>query len=101
MPARTLSCALWRPASSPTNTHMCGFSRTGCAPASPTQVSRRRALAFALWLLTAIGATFVVAFDHGPLLDAIGHRRTRFISDVLADFAKVVAGVQRPSLGLV
>ena len=54
-----------------------------------------RALAFAFWWLTAIGATVVVAFDHGPLLDAIGYRRTRFIRDVLADFAKVVAAVLR------
>ena len=54
-----------------------------------------RLLAFKLWWLTAIGATLVVAFDHGPLLDAIGYRRTRFIRDVLADFAKVVANVLR------
>ena len=59
--------------------------------------SRRgaRALAFAFWWLTAIGATVVVSFDHGPLLDAIGYRRTRFIRDVLADFAKVAAAVLR------
>ena len=74
---------------------MCGSSRTGCAPASPTQRIAARALAFAFWWLTAIGATVVVAFDHGPLLDAIGYRRTRFIRDVLADFAKVVAAVLR------
>jgi hypothetical protein len=54
-----------------------------------------RALAFFLWWLTAVGATVVVAFDHGPLLDAIGYRRTRFIRDVLADFAKVTAAVLR------
>ena len=54
-----------------------------------------RLLAFVFWWLTAIGATVVVAFDHGPLLDAIGYRRTRFIRDVLADFAKVVANVLR------
>jgi len=54
-----------------------------------------RALAFAFWWLTAIGATIVVAFDHGPLLDAIGYRRRRFIRDVLADFAKVVTAVLR------
>jgi hypothetical protein len=54
-----------------------------------------RVLAFAFWWLTAIGATVVVAMDHGPLLDAIGYRRTRFIRDVLADFAKVVADVLR------
>jgi hypothetical protein len=61
--------------------------------------SRRavRALAFGLWWLTAVGATVVVAFDHGPLLDAIGYRRTRFVRDVLADFAKVVATVLRRS----
>jgi hypothetical protein len=52
-----------------------------------------RALAFALWWVIAIGATLVVALDHGRLLDAIGYRRTRFIRDVLADFAKVVADV--------
>lgn len=44
-----------------------------------------RALAVAFWWLTGIGATVVVAYDHGPLLDAIGYRRTRFIRDVLAD----------------
>jgi hypothetical protein len=54
-----------------------------------------RALAFALWWVTAIGATVVVSFDHGPLLDAIGYRRTRFIRDVLTDFATVVAAVLR------
>jgi hypothetical protein len=54
-----------------------------------------RALAFGFWWLTAIGATVVVAFDHGPLLDAIGYRRTRFIRDVLADFAKVASAVLR------
>jgi hypothetical protein len=50
-----------------------------------------RALAVAFWWLTAIGATVVVAMDHGPLLDAIGYRRTRFVRDVLADFAKVAS----------
>jgi rubrerythrin len=54
-----------------------------------------RALAFAFWWLTAIGAAVVVAYDHGPLLDAIGYRRTRFIRDVLADFAMVAAAVLR------
>jgi hypothetical protein len=54
-----------------------------------------RLLAFKLWWLTAIGATVVVAFDHGLMLDAIGYRRTRFIRDVLAEFAKVVAAVLR------
>jgi hypothetical protein len=57
--------------------------------------SGARALAFAFWWLTAIGATVVVAFDHGPLLDAIGYRRTRFVRDVLADFAKIAAAVLR------
>lgn len=54
-----------------------------------------RALALVFWWLTAIGATVVVSFDHGPLLDAIGYRRTRFIRDVLSDFAKVAAAVLR------
>jgi hypothetical protein len=63
-----------------------GFARSGIAS---------RALAFGFWWLTAVGATVVVAIDHGPLLDAIGYRRTRFIRDVLADFAKVVAAVLR------
>jgi hypothetical protein len=54
-----------------------------------------RALAFAFWWLTAIGATVVVALDHGPVLDVIGYRRTRFIRDVLTDFAKVVTAVLR------
>jgi hypothetical protein len=52
-----------------------------------------RMLAFGLWWVTAIGATAVVALDHGALLDAIGYRRTRFSRDVLADFAKVAAAV--------
>jgi ABC-type Co2+ transport system permease subunit len=52
-----------------------------------------RLLAFGLWWVTAIGATVVVNLDHGPLLDAIGYRRTRFIRDVLADFAKMAAKV--------
>jgi hypothetical protein len=54
-----------------------------------------RLLAFGLWWLTAVGATVVVAVDHGRLLDAIGCRRTRFIRDVLADFSKVVPAVLR------
>ncbi|MDX1882788.1 ferritin-like domain-containing protein [Mycolicibacterium sp. 120270] len=54
-----------------------------------------RALAFAFWWLTAIGATVVVSYDHGPLLDAIGYRRTRFVRDVLTDFAAVAAAVLR------
>jgi hypothetical protein len=54
-----------------------------------------RLLAFGLWWVTAVGATVVVAVDHGRLLDAIGYRRTRFIRDVLADFSKVVAAVLR------
>jgi hypothetical protein len=63
-----------------------GFADSGRVP---------RLLAFAFWWLTAIGATVVVAFDHGPLLDAIGYRRGRFIRDVLADFSKVVTAVLR------
>jgi hypothetical protein len=54
-----------------------------------------RAMAFAFWSLTAIGATVVVAYDHGPLLAAIGYRRMRFVRDVLADFMKVVGFVLR------
>jgi hypothetical protein len=54
-----------------------------------------RALAFVFWWLTAIGATVVVAIDHGPLLDAIGYRRLRFVRDVLGDFANVAAEVLR------
>src|SRR6478672_7473417 len=38
-----------------------------------------RLLVFGLWWVTAIGATAVVALDHGRLLDAIGYRRTRFV----------------------
>jgi hypothetical protein len=54
-----------------------------------------RLLAFGLWWLTAVGATVVVAVDHGWLLDAIGYRRSRFVRDVLADFAKVAPAVLR------
>ena len=52
-----------------------------------------RVLAFGLWWVTAIGATVVVALDHGALLDAIGYRRRRFIRDVLADFAALANAV--------
>jgi len=52
-----------------------------------------RLLAFALWWVTAIGATAVVALDHGPLLRAIGYRRTRFVREVLTDFSRVSAAV--------
>ena len=40
-----------------------------------------------------VGATVVVAIDHGPLLDAIGYRRGRFVRDVLADFSRVATAV--------
>jgi len=63
-----------------------GFAQSGMAS---------RVLAFGFWWLTAVGATIVVAFDHGPLLAAIGYRRTRFIRDVLTDFAKVEKSVLR------
>ena len=52
-----------------------------------------RLIAFGFWWVTAIGATVVVALDHGPLLDAIGFRRSRFVRDVLADFANVATAV--------
>ncbi|WP_133119084.1 ferritin-like domain-containing protein [Mycolicibacterium agri] len=65
--------------------------RAGFADARPPT----RAVALAFWWLTAIGATTVVAVDHGRLLDAIGYRRTRFIRDVLADFATLAAAVLR------
>jgi hypothetical protein len=52
-----------------------------------------RLLAFALWWLTAVGATAVVAIDHGRLLRAIGYGRARFVRDVLADFATMAAEV--------
>jgi hypothetical protein len=63
--------------------------RTGFAGSGITL----RLLAWAFWWMTAIGATVVVAFDHGPQLDAIGYRRTRFVRNVLVDFAKVAAEV--------
>ena len=69
--------------------------RLGFADAGPAV----RALAFALWWVTAIGATAVVAYDHGPLLDAIGYRRTRFVRDVLRDFAHTVWAVLSRSPG--
>ena len=52
-----------------------------------------RVLAFGLWWVTAIGATLVVALDHGSLLDAIGYRRIKFVRDVLADFSRVASAV--------
>jgi hypothetical protein len=54
-----------------------------------------RALAFGLWWATAIGATFVVALDHGSLLTAIGYRRMRFVRDVLSDFSSLAKAVLR------
>jgi hypothetical protein len=54
-----------------------------------------RLLAFGLWWLTAVGATVVVALDHGRLLDAICYRRSRFIRDVLGDFSKVAVAALR------
>lgn len=54
-----------------------------------------RVLAFSLWWCVAIGATVVVAVDHGPLLTAIGYRRLRFARDVLADFDAVARYVCR------
>ncbi|OBH02089.1 hypothetical protein A5698_06865 [Mycobacterium sp. E136] len=64
-----------------------GFAGTGVA---------LRVLARGLWWLTAIGATLVVSSDHGPLLDAIGYRRRRFVADVFADFTQTVRAVFRP-----
>ena len=52
-----------------------------------------RLLALVLWWVVAVGATTVVAVDHGGLLDAIGYRRTRFIRDVLADFRALAKAV--------
>ena len=57
---------------------------------SPTPL---RVMALVGWWVVAIGATVVVAFDHRGLLDAIGYPRTRFIRDVLADFAPLAAAV--------
>ncbi|SEH81020.1 Ferritin-like domain-containing protein [Mycolicibacterium rutilum] len=55
-----------------------------------------RALACTLWWITAIGATAVVAYDHGRLLAALGYRRHRFARDILGDFAKTVRAVLAP-----
>jgi hypothetical protein len=55
-----------------------------------------RILALGLWWVVAVGATVVVAIDHRRLLDAIGYRRTRFVRDVLADFAGLAAAVMSP-----
>lgn len=52
-----------------------------------------RALALGLWWLVAVGATVVVAVDHRGVLDAIGYRRTKFVRDVLADFAGLATAV--------
>src|SRR3954453_6848943 len=61
-----------------------GFATTGV---------RVRAPAFVLWWLTAVGATIAVTVAHGPLLDALGYRRRRFVRDVLIDFAAVTRAV--------
>jgi hypothetical protein len=58
-----------------------------------------RLLARAFWWLTAVGATVVVAIDHGLLLDAIGYQRGRFVRDVLAEFSRVAAAALGPSSG--
>ncbi len=63
--------------------------RAGFADAS----APLRMLAFGLWWVTAIGATVVVAMDHGPLLTALGYRRPRFIRDVFRDFAQLASAV--------
>jgi hypothetical protein len=63
--------------------------RTGFADAS----APIRLLAFGLWWVVAIGATTVVAIDHGRLLDAIGYRRITFVRDVLGDFSRMVSTV--------
>ncbi len=74
----------------------------GLAAAAPDPVVRAgfaasggtmRLLAFGLWWVTAVGATIAVTFDHGPLLDAPGYRRRRFVRDVLTDFAAVARAV--------
>ncbi|MFI5508615.1 ferritin-like domain-containing protein [Mycobacterium sp. NPDC051804] len=57
---------------------------------SPTAV---RLLGLGLWWVVAIGATMVVAVDHRGVLDAICYPRTRFVRDVLADFAGLSAAV--------
>jgi hypothetical protein len=54
-----------------------------------------RASAFALWWLTAIGATAAVAVDHGGALRTVGYRRVRFVRDVLADFAALATATLR------
>lgn len=52
-----------------------------------------RAFAFALWWVTAVGATVVVAMDHRGALATIGYPRTRFVRDVLTDFAALARAV--------
>ncbi|MGE0217387.1 ferritin-like domain-containing protein [Mycolicibacterium sp.] len=49
--------------------------------------------AFAFWWATTLGASTVVALDHGGILTALGYRRRDFIRDVLDDFADVVGYV--------
>jgi hypothetical protein len=66
-----------------------GFARSGVAS---------RLLAAGLWWCVATGATVVVAADHGPLLDAIGYPRRRFVRDVLADFNAVAQYVGRSTV---
>ena len=52
-----------------------------------------RLLGFVLWWVVAVGATVVVAVDHRGVLDAIRYPRTRFVRDVLSDFAGLAAAV--------
>jgi hypothetical protein len=52
-----------------------------------------RVIALGLWWAVAIGATTVVAMDHGRLLDAIGYRRITFVRDVLTDFSHMASSV--------
>lgn len=57
---------------------------------APTRRPVRFVLLFAWWLVL-IGATLVVALDHGPALRQLGVTRTAFIRDVVALFRGVTA----------
>ncbi|MBH0776493.1 ferritin family protein [Nocardia bovistercoris] len=55
-----------------------------------------RAVAVALWWVVLIGATVVVAIDHGPALRRFGCRRHQFVRSGIALFGAILPGALPP-----